>query len=225
MNLGLSTRRVSFANKARSFVAVFVFLSLATLLIPVISLYSAFYKKGNRALIWRRLCRRLIKILLKLSKVNIKVRGKACTDGSCVYAANHLSGIDGLILLTILDPDLIAITGPADYFPFPFSVWFRKMDYIDVQRSNIEKIKYKNSYSTFEAVKRSIKELKHGNSILIFPEGHISLDYHLQYFHSGAARISLGSNKKVIPVGVMGLDDVVIKEIFMQSGEIQVAFW
>jgi len=207
-----------------SVTSLFIFCNIV--LIPIIEIFCLPVKKKSRKFLWRKAAIFNIGWYFYLSGLKIKVEGmkKISNKKPMIYIANHLSGIDGFILIYLLGPDITPLMAPVKYFPFPYSYWFGKMEYIDVQRSDIEKEKYRTSYEPHQAIKKAIKELKSGHSILIFPEGHISPQHKLLYFHTGAARIALAADKKITPIGIIGTDKITLSKFTFLPGTIKVIF-
>lgn len=217
-------KKISLFRTIRGHSAAYFFAFCLTIALPINIFLELFLKKKERKNFWRRSCYRFLGLLFFLGGLQIKTEGGIKYDEAVIYAVNHLSTLDGFIMAYIIGVKVVPMTGPAEYFKWPFSVWFRKMEFIDVQRSDIEKIQYKKANSAHEAIKKAVYELKSKNSILIFPEGHVSMRHRLMYFHSGPVRISLAVNKKIIPVGLIGTDKLVRKDIFFSSGTIKVVF-
>ncbi|MBU4347116.1 1-acyl-sn-glycerol-3-phosphate acyltransferase [Patescibacteria group bacterium] len=217
---------IGFFRKIRSFASVFLFASGLIALIPLLELLSLFLGRRKRAGLWRKTSAPILKYFFILGGLKIKIEGQRNFQKGkrAIYAANHLSGIDGLVLIFILGPDAIPLVAPTGCFSFPFSYWFRKMEYIDVQRSNLEKIKFKSSYKPEQAIRKAVRELRENHSLIIFPEGHIELQRRLLYFHTGAARIALAAVEKVVPVGIIDIDKIIVKCYSFISGTIKVVF-
>jgi 1-acyl-sn-glycerol-3-phosphate acyltransferase len=215
---------MDFIKRLRGKSAVYLFIIWLISITPILSLASFFYKKKKEKYLWRFVCLYSLRLMFFLGGLKIKVEGRKKNGQAYIYAANHLSALDGFIICSIVGFNITAITGPSDYFTWPFSLWFKKMAFIDVQRSEIEKEKFKDANSPGEAIKKALKELKSNHSILIFPEGHVTLEHRLLYFHTGPARISLAVDKKIIPVAIINTDKLVDKDIFFKSGNIKVIF-
>lgn len=212
--------------KFNSQLVAIIFIIALTLLIPVIEIISFKLKKEIKIKLWKTISLFNLRWFFYLGGLSIEIEGKNKIENneSAIYIANHLSGLDGMILLYVLGENAINIIGPSRFFPFPFSYWFKRSGSIDVQRSNIEKMKYKDSYSPVKAINKSVDELKNGRSLIIFPEGHVSLQRNLLYFHTGVTRIALAANKKVVPIGIIDVDRVIKKLFIFTPGVIKLIF-
>jgi 1-acyl-sn-glycerol-3-phosphate acyltransferase len=225
----MTKRRTSqdfFMNRLNGYLVLPFFTILLIVLIPPLELTGLFLDKKRKKILWRRASQGALKILFYLGGLRFKIEGleKIKKEEPILYIANHGSMIDGFILTYLLGTKVTPFTGPANYFPFPFSHWFKRMECIDVQRSEIESLRFKDSYDPPGAIKQAIAELKHNNSVLLFPEGHVEPRYRLMYFHTGAARIALASEKKVAPIGIINIDKVIINGFLFNPGNIKIVF-
>jgi 1-acyl-sn-glycerol-3-phosphate acyltransferase len=225
----MTNRRTSqdyFLNRLNGYLVLPFFVIHLTVLIPPFELIGLFLNKKQKRKMWRWGSQGAMGTLFYLGGLRFKIEGleKIKKEEPILYIANHGSMLDGFILTYILGTKVTPFTGPAGYFPFPFSYWFKRMECIDVQRSEIELLKFKDSYDPPGAIKQAIAELKHNNSVLLFPEGHVEPKYRLIYFHTGAARIALAAEKKVAPTGIVNIDKVIINGFLFNPGNIKIVF-
>lgn len=212
--------------KIKNFATLILLFFILSISIPLIKSYFLFSSKKEDEKTWRKLAIFNLNWFFYLSGLKFQVENTQELKTNHIYIANHFNAIDGVILLYILGENTTIFTGPSKYFPFPLSFWFRKTGCIDVQRNNIEKIKYKDSYTPEKAIKKSIEILNNNQnqSILILPEGHVSIKKRLLYFHTGATRIALASNKQIIPIGIVDIARICKKDFFFMPGTIKVIF-
>ncbi|HAM88518.1 MAG: putative 1-acyl-sn-glycerol-3-phosphate acyltransferase [Candidatus Falkowbacteria bacterium GW2011_GWC2_38_22] len=210
-------------NKKNIFFVCFFIAFMAIIILPM-EFFSLFIKKNQQVFFWRKVAILNIKLLLFFGRLDIKIEGKKPKEKKIIYIANHLSHFDGFILLCVLGPETTPVIAPIGYFGFPFSYWFNRMGCIDVQRTESEKEKFRDAHSGFEAIGKAIEELEHDHSILIFPEGHISLQKRLLYFHSGATRIALASETKIMPIAIINIDNLNYGKYFFQPGTVKIVF-
>ena len=178
-------------------------------LLPLIWLAEKFTKQKNRGRLWRRAAVWIVRTVFKLNGVAIRVKhAENILSKPNIYAANHPSEMDGFMLLSILGADAILFTAPLGQFPGILRFWLRKMQTVDVKRDEIDEARYPESHAKVAAIRLAIHHLLHGKNIIIFPEGHAELLHVLHYFHTGAARISLGSHTPVVPVAIVNADQV-----------------
>jgi 1-acyl-sn-glycerol-3-phosphate acyltransferase len=69
-----------------------------------------------------------------------------------------------------------------------------------------------------KTINKGIKQLKKGDSILIFPEGHRSKGRGLQSFRSGSFKLATSSGVPVVPIAIAGS-----YEVFEEKGRVRPA--
>ncbi|OGF30887.1 hypothetical protein A2533_03110 [Candidatus Falkowbacteria bacterium RIFOXYD2_FULL_35_9] len=195
-------------------------------LLPALLLFEKLLEKENRSSLWRSAAVFIIKASfnLQLIKINPKYLENTHKSESVIYAPNHPSELDGFILLTILGSKAVLFVAPFDQFPTILRFWLRKMDAVSVMRDSVDKARYNDALDPEQAINKAINLIKKGNSLIIFPEGHIEMLHVLHYFHTGAARISLGSHTPIIPVAISNADKVIPKHHHLYPGTVTVSF-
>ncbi len=195
------------------------------LLLPMI-VAEKFIRLEKRGLFWRRRAVWIIKTALDLNGIKLKVYNKPenTDEHSYIYAANHPSDFDGFILLTVLGPKSILFTAPLQQFPKLLATWMKKMEAVNVRRDVIDDLRYPQGESKQHAIQHAIKAIKNGHSLIIFPEGHIELMHLLHYFHTGVARISVGSHTPIIPIALNNAERVFPDEKSLVPGTVTVIF-
>jgi HAD superfamily hydrolase (TIGR01490 family) len=150
---------------------------------------------------WRELAVKLVDTIFFITCVRIHVEGREhVPDGPVVFAANHQSYLDGLIIVHVVRRPFTAVTGPFHMFPHIIHEWFEHMGYMSVARDVFEELRYKGTVRLGRAVDHCIGILKKNTSILIFPEGRREFKKHLLPFHLGVARMALEAHAPVIPI-------------------------
>lgn len=176
---------------------------------PFVWLAERFTSAKNRGHLWRRAAGWIVRTLFRTNGIALRVkRADHILAEPAIYAANHPSEMDGFMLLSILGAGTILFTAPLGQFPGILRAWLRKMQTVDVKRDEIDEARYPESHSKAEAIKLAVEHLLNGKNIIIFPEGHAELLHVLHYFHTGAARISLGSHTPIVPVSIVNADQV-----------------
>jgi len=156
---------------------------------------------------WRELSLKLIDTLFFLTRVRIKVIGREkIPDCPVVFAANHQSYLDPLVILHIVRRPFTAVTAPFDAFPPIIRRWFGHMGCISVARDVFEELRYTSTVHADKAINACAKTLKDGGSLLIFPEGRRELKKHLLPFHFGVAKIALDACAPVVPITLEHID-------------------
>jgi 1-acyl-sn-glycerol-3-phosphate acyltransferase len=134
-------------------------------------------------------------VALKVLSPRFKVtgRGNLPRRGAVIFAPNHLSDIDPVLVgFSALRPLAymakkplfdIAVLGPMMRFANAFPVEQNSPDRA--------------------ALRNAVAQLKMGHSLVIFPEGQCSQDGKLQPMLPGVALLALKCNVPVIPVGIV----------------------
>lgn len=156
---------------------------------------------------WRNLSLRLIDTLFFFAHVRIKVVGREnIPDRAVVFAANHQSYLDPLVILHIVRRPFTAVTAPFDVFPSIVRRWFGHIGCISVSRDVFEELRYKSTVHAEQAITACTNTLKGGMSLLIFPEGRREFEKHLLPFHLGVAKIALEACAPVVPITLEHID-------------------
>lgn len=194
-------------------------------LFPMI-IIEKFYKIEKRGRFWRKMAMKIISASMRWNGVEVIVNHpeNIVKDQPVIYASNHPSFFDGFMLITILGPDLVLVTAPLQQFPKILATWLRKMETVHVRRDPVDDKRYPGGESKPHAIRHAIRNLKNGNSILIFPEGHIELLHLLHYFHTGVARIAIGSHTPIVPISICNADKVFPTEHSAFPGPVTINF-
>ena len=131
-----------------------------------------------------------------------RVEGKANVpkSGPVIFASNHLSFIDS-IAIPVAAPRPVHFLAKASYFDSPASRWFfTAIGAIPVQRGA--------GQSALDALDQQRTLLEEGSTVALYPEGTRSLDGRLYKGRTGVAFLALQTGAPVVPVGLIGTDDV-----------------
>ncbi|MBW2976364.1 1-acyl-sn-glycerol-3-phosphate acyltransferase [Candidatus Woesearchaeota archaeon] len=127
---------------------------------------------------------------------------KNLPEGGFIIASNHASFLDpSLICSILLDKFHIKVhyLGKKELFEtFLGKIFHEATGTIPIDRRGKDK----------SGLEKAINHLKKGGVIGIFPEGTRSEDGKLQDGKTGVARLAIGSQVPVIPVGIRGTYDV-----------------
>lgn len=131
-------------------------------------------------------------------QVDLENPGNVPDHGGVILAANHLSFLDGPLLMYALDRQ-VSFLGKAEYlYSWPSSWLFPAAGMIPVDRCG-------------RGVRRSLDmaetTLARGDIVGIFPEGTRSRDGRLNRGHTGVARLAVTSGAPIVPVGIVGSGD------------------
>lgn len=139
------------------------------------------------------------------------------SHGPVVLAANHLAFIDSpLVMFGCGRP--VTFLGKAEYLQHPLARrLFPAAGMLPLDRSG------RNSRVTLDRVSEILEQ---GGVIGLHPEGTRSRDGLLHAGHAGVAQIALRSGAPIVPVGVVGTDDVqpVGRVVPQFRGEVEVRY-
>jgi len=124
--------------------------------------------------------------------------GNIPMTGPAVLAANHVTNYD-VFPMQFAIPRTIFFMGKAELFQNPaLDVLLRRLGGFPVMRGTQDEW----------AVNHALRILDHNQMLGIFPEGRRSHGHGLRAAKSGAARIALSRQAPVVPVGVIGTDQM-----------------
>ncbi len=126
-------------------------------------------------------------------------------EGPAILASNHLSYADWLFMPLTL-PRRVTFVAKAEYFTTPgIKGWFQKKFFSGAGQVPIDR----SSGGAAEGALLSAKRiLANGDLFGIYPEGTRSHDGRLYRGKTGIARLALETHAPVIPVAVVGTDEI-----------------
>jgi 1-acyl-sn-glycerol-3-phosphate acyltransferase len=135
-------------------------------------------------------------IFFLLWRVKIEGREYVPTHGPAVLAANHQSFCDSFFL-PLAVRRRVTYVAKAEYFDNWRTAWFfRAAGQIPMQRTGGD--------ASQRALDTATKVLDEGGLLGIYPEGTRAPDLRLHKGHTGVARLALGCDVPIIPVGLVG---------------------
>lgn len=130
------------------------------------------------------------------SRLNVTGKENVPRKGGIVVVSNHLRMSD-IPLLAAGVPRKLAFVGKKELWDKPafrmLGTWY---DSFSIDRTTVDT----------KALRRSLRVLKEGGALLIFPEGTRSIDGNIQRGHPGAALIAMHADVAVLPVALTGTD-------------------
>ena len=119
--------------------------------------------------------------------------------GAAVIVANHISWLDPIILPLALPrkPAFLAME----------ELWRMRGVRLVMRAYGPLAIPLNRGAVDATALKRSLRALRDGALLIVFPEGGISTDGRLRPFHRGAALMAARTRAPLIPVAIMGTAD------------------
>lgn len=132
----------------------------------------------------------------------IKVEGKEHLprSGPVILASNHRSFLDS-IFIPLLVSRRVTFVAKAEYFDDKRIAWFfRGVGQIPIRREG--------GSASERALESATEVLEAGGVFGIYPEGTRTRDGKLHRGHTGVARLALRTGAPIIPVGIIGSDEV-----------------
>ncbi|AXO36196.1 lysophospholipid acyltransferase family protein [Micromonospora chalcea] len=123
--------------------------------------------------------------------------------GGAIFASNHLSVADELLLGTVV-PRHLAFWAKSEYFNGTgLKGGFSKFVLTGLGAIPVERAGGRAALTAFDA---AIPVLKAGDLVAVYPEGTRSPDGRLYRGRTGTVRLAIAAGVPVIPVGVTGTD-------------------
>jgi 1-acyl-sn-glycerol-3-phosphate acyltransferase len=146
-----------------------------------------------------------MKLLFKVRVIGIE----NIPEGNYILAGNHKSMLDVPLLACNL-PTNLHFMGKKELFKKPIlTKFFRKVGAFPVDREGVD----------ITAIKTSLKLLKSGETLAIFPEGTRNKTKAITLpFKEGVVKIASKTNKLIVPFGIDG-EYKLGKEIILNIGE------
>jgi 1-acyl-sn-glycerol-3-phosphate acyltransferase len=132
----------------------------------------------------------------------IRVEGKEHVprSGPVILASNHRSFLDS-IFIPLLISRRVTFVAKAEYFDDKRVAWFfRGVGQIPIRREG--------GSASERALESATEVLEAGGVFGIYPEGTRTRDGRLHRGHTGVARLALRTGAPIIPVGIIGSDEV-----------------
>jgi 1-acyl-sn-glycerol-3-phosphate acyltransferase len=176
---------------------------LATAVLSVVaSLVGVVWRGAVRPLsvFWSRL-------LLRLLRVSVASEGVARMPAEpALYAANHSSALDILVVLAQLPVD-VKIIYKKSLSLVPFFGWTVALGgHIPIDRSN--------PFRARRSLDAAAARMRDGTSVLVFPEGTRSRDGAVGHFKRGSFGLAIDARVPVVPVSLVGVKRLVPRGLF-----------
>jgi 1-acyl-sn-glycerol-3-phosphate acyltransferase len=171
-------------------------IALATTVFGTISLIAGLWDKSGRQ--QHAIAQAWATVLLKLSlsPVTVVGLGKLRPGSVAVYASNHLSYYDTPVLFAKL-PFQFRIVAKKALWKVPFIGWY-------LNRSGQVPVDQSSARSAIASLGRGVHTLKHGLSLVIFPEGGRASDGRTQTFLAGCAFMAIKAGVPLVPITLIG---------------------
>jgi 1-acyl-sn-glycerol-3-phosphate acyltransferase len=142
----------------------------------------------------------LTPILRALYRIRIEGRDRLPARGPVILAANHRSFMDSLFLPLVIRRR-VTFVAKAEYFDDRKTAWFfRGVGQIPIRREG--------GSASERALAAATDVLEAGGVFAIYPEGTRTRDGNLHRGHTGIARLALRTGAPIVPVGMIGTDEI-----------------
>jgi 1-acyl-sn-glycerol-3-phosphate acyltransferase len=127
-------------------------------------------------------------------------------DGAVIFASNHLSFIDSIVIPIAAAPRPVHVLAKAEYFTGKgFKGWVSRTFFTAVGATPVER---GVGQAAMDALDQQKEILASGAAIALHPEGTRSRDGRLYKGRTGVAYLALESGAPVVPIGLIGTDKV-----------------
>jgi 1-acyl-sn-glycerol-3-phosphate acyltransferase len=142
------------------------------------------------------------RVLLRLLRVEVSVTGlRHVPSGPAVYAANHASALDILVIFGHLPVDF-RIVYKQSLSLVPLLGWsIRLGGHVPVDR--------RNPFRALHSLDAAARRIRGGTSVVVFPEGTRSPDGAVRRFKRGSFSLALQAGVPVVPLSLVGVKVVV----------------
>lgn len=150
-----------------------------------------------------RMVRIVLRIVLKIiARVEISGYGNIPETGGAIVVTNHIGRLDALLGVVLADRDDFILMIAEKYRKSAFWRWWaRKVNAVWLDRYEAD----------FHALRVVLKRLKQGEILGMAPEGTRSENAAMAEGKPGAAYLAAKANVPIIPVGLAGTEDRVVK--------------
>ncbi len=200
----------------RNFLFLIVFAALLLLAVPVIffcaplGLKDTLIRYGRWVLL---VCRRVLGIRLEVSGLeNTRV------PGPVVFMANHLSMLDGPLVVSALPRITRAIMKRAAFKVPVAGPAMRYAGFVPVDRG-----KARGGFRSIESAAELME--RYGYSYVIFPEGTRSRDGHMQRLRRGGFFLAMSGKAPIVPISIKGTFELMPRgSRLIRPGTVRVEF-
>jgi 1-acyl-sn-glycerol-3-phosphate acyltransferase len=207
-----SLRRARRAAAAVAF-AAYVWVLLGALALPVIVLLVLLPRVQ-----WRwQVARKAVRLLARLTGTAVTVHGlNRLPAGRCVVVANHPSWLDGVVLATVLPPSFRFAAGEV--------LQHRALSGFVLKRLGTQFVERFEREHGVADTERLVALARAGQSLVIFPEGHLARAPGVRPFHMGAFVVAAQAGAPIVPIAIRGTRAILRPEHrFPRRGTIEIA--
>jgi len=148
--------------------------------------------------------------ILAISLFRIRVYGRKnilCQDGGALLMSNHQSYLDPIFVSIAIDREIHFLARKSLFARSPFGCLIKKLNAFPIQ--------IENNYPDISSIKETIRRLKLGNFVLVFPEGTRTLDGKIGKVKPGVGVIGRYSDVPIIPILIEGVYEIWPRQNFV----------
>jgi 1-acyl-sn-glycerol-3-phosphate acyltransferase len=184
-----------------------------TVFMAVMVIVLSFIKVGGDTV--HKVGRIWAKCILAISDIKVTVKGLSNLKPgrSYIYMPNHMSNFDIPVLQAHL-PVQFRWLAKAELYKIPiFGHAMKSAGYISIDRSDRR--------SAIESLNQAANIIRHGVSVIIFPEGTRSRNHNIQPFKKGGFFLAVDSGVSIVPIIIHGTDQIMpTKKITIKPGNV-----
>jgi 1-acyl-sn-glycerol-3-phosphate acyltransferase len=204
---------ISFLRTILTIITAFIVTTVLGLITIVAGLLGVEDKPGG---IYDKIPRWWSRSVMRAAGIKVRVHGLENGDDAepRIFASNHVSWFDVAGLAKVLPRH--KFVAKAELFKLPiFGRAMRAAGMIEIQRDNRK--------AAFGAYEVAAERIRHGNSVVVFPEGTRGHDYRLRPFKKGPFVLAIAAGVPVVPIIVHGTIEILRKGSFrVHSGTIDI---
>jgi 1-acyl-sn-glycerol-3-phosphate acyltransferase len=153
---------------------------------------------------WRwKFTRAAVRLLCACVAIPFETAGVRLSGESCVYVANHVSFLDSFAIGLMFREPVVFVAGGVLSHQRVVGSFLRRIGVVFVKSQEGKgRSSPKSVLSTLEDVVRS------GRSIVLFPEGGLTVTAELRRFHLGAFVVAAETGRPVVPVAILGTKEI-----------------
>ncbi|MFF2531209.1 AMP-binding protein [Brevibacillus sp. NPDC058079] len=131
-----------------------------------------------------------VSLLKTFIKCDVIHKERFQNNGACIYIPNHTSLLDAVLLTMNLPKDIVFVANTMIVAKYRWAMRGREVLSVDPM----------NPYS----IRNMLKVLKRGKSLVIFPEGRITVTNSLMKVYSGVGYLALKTGVPLVPIAIDG---------------------
>jgi 1-acyl-sn-glycerol-3-phosphate acyltransferase len=200
----------------RTVLLVFVNIVLLLVAVPVLFVCALFGLR-DAFLAYGRWMMRVARFILGIDVETVGL-DKLERETPYVFMSNHLSFLDGPLLVTVLDRPARVIVKRFVFRVPVLGLGMRFSGYVPLDKEGVGAGKL-----SIARASRLIKEKRY--SFLIYPEGARSFDGRIQLFRRGGFFLALACGTPIVPVSIKGTYELMPRgQWFVRKGPVRIAF-